>query len=231
MFTACDGDPFNPQGYANLTRVSYAPMEDIENLGSVRNERVTDSRQGGDTPVIIIPGTYTDGTGYNELSSVSNARVIHESYGNNPWLVEVTYAFAGTEYALAPELVDADDSEDVRLFEDALTAIKSLADYPVLDDSDWSDLEYETIEAAWGEYLADDVFRDLDVWTQERIKRLVDGGSETLTEIVREAVVAAQVCPAMDGEYVYFECTYSIPQITEALVKILGDKEDSWGVI
>lgn len=193
---------FIPTDYTD--NVVYSDLGTLRDLGHISTVYVTTKETvENDTAVLPIPHTYTDATGYNEMTYVSNQRVIRAEYRHEPWLVEITYAMGGEELALVPALVDADDTEDVRNFLSAVQMIVTLRDDPVLDDQDYSELQWDTIEEAWDDYLTADIVRDLPAELFDRLIIATNDSHSELTSFIRTAADDADVHPEIEGGSVY----------------------------
>ena len=80
--------------------VRYVPAEQADNFSSVRGVYVQAKPDTGMVPLVIIPGTYIDGTGDNSAVDLANRAVIEEDYADlSDALLEVTYALGGSEYS------------------------------------------------------------------------------------------------------------------------------------
>jgi hypothetical protein len=92
--------------------------------------------------IVITGATANDRHGYDDPVSVSNYRTLEESWGHLDGFHRGAYMNCDS---IALEL----DSEAP---EDLLDVLEALADYPVLDDSLWSEVEQEMIEDHWESY-------------------------------------------------------------------------------
>lgn len=106
-------------------------------------------------PLTIIE--YATGSDYSgSLVERSNFRVLQRDF---PWLVEI-YGGHGTQ-GLA--YLGRRENQNDALIE----AIDSLADYPLLDESDHSELECETEDEAWSDYGESDFVCALNEYLDE----------------------------------------------------------------
>lgn len=105
--------------------------------------------RAGGLPLTIIE--YATGSDYSgNLVEASNARVLHEQF---PWLVTI-YGGHGT-FGLG--YLGKRENQNPEL----IAALDALEQYPLADEGDHSELERETVDAAWEDYGRDDFRRAL----------------------------------------------------------------------
>ena len=139
------------------------------------SESVTD---WSTVPVLIIPTAYDGRTGYADLVAISNYRSLVRDY---PDLVR-SISWGGDSGLLAvldltwveSQEIDLDTAD--YLYRDLI----NLHDYPLYDESDYSELESETEIECWNDYgrrdLRNDLYRagfDDDEITDERLDSAV----------------------------------------------------------
>ncbi|AEV52141.1 hypothetical protein [Rhodococcus phage RGL3] len=115
--------------------------------------------------------------GYDDAVSVSNYEELEEMWGEldcftySPWSNNDTIALKLDE-GIAP-----DDLEDV---------IRGLSDYPVLNESRWSEVEQRMIDEDWESYGRRDTFEH--VAQALEIEELSDAAEEIITILVWEGI-------------------------------------------
>lgn len=121
--------------------------EDYQNgmshVFDVENNYRTDHRD----MLIIRHACANDVQGYDDAVSVSNYRVLYESWSHLEGLSRGPYS--NSDYIA----LDLDSEAPADLTE----VLDGLADYPVIDEQVWSEVEQEMIQEHWGSYGGADV--------------------------------------------------------------------------
>lgn len=186
--------------------VRYVPAEQADNFSSVRGVYVQDKPDTGMVPLVIIPFTYVDGTGYNDSVNLTNRDAIEEDFADySDALLEVTYAFGGSEYAYRLDVIAELHNEHETApaaGENVVDIIRSLESSPVLDEQRMSDIEAEIIAEAWDDYLVSDTKRELASDVRDHADYCDD---DDVADALRAAVEEVGTHPYIEGESVYFE--------------------------
>lgn len=200
--------------------VCFAPLEDGD--ASISSVYVTDKAQSGYVPLLVIPHTYADNTGHNETVCLANRQWIEDNWvgeDTGDHLIEITYAFAGTEYALRmdtlPELGEVEA-------EDVVDAVVDLYEYPLFDDSYVSDVEHRLIEEAFTSYLVSDTKRELAADVRDHADYCDD---DDVAAALRDAVEEVGAYPYVEGESVYFG-SYELTDIVPAWERRIKELKD-----
>lgn len=145
-FAQPDVSPGDSVSYSNLhdkSPISYYEYPPGE------GSRLTRYTHAG-IPCTIIESTTCGDYSGNALVGESNYRVLKESY---PWLVEI---YGSHGYKALAYLGKRENQSDA-----LIETIDSLAEYPLADDSDHSNLEMETESKAWDDDGSKDFARAL----------------------------------------------------------------------
>lgn len=208
--------------------VRYVPAEQADNFSSVRGVYFDNTPNAipNPVPVVIIPGTYTDGTGYNSAVNLANRAVIEEDYDDLlVALLEVTFALGGSEYSYRLDVIAELHNEDASTpaaGKVVVDMIRSLEDYPVLDEHRLSDIEAEIIERAWDDYLVSDTKRELPCDVRDHADYCDD---DDVADALRDAVSEFEAYPSIEGESVYFG-RYELKDIVPAWERRIKDLKD-----
>lgn len=120
-----------------------------------------------DVPTIVTLDPLTWGDYVGSTYSRSNARVVQREYTGlyESGILDTYYAGAGSEitYIDVPALLDATDEEWEQVAELCDTLAHTEDEYPLIDEEDHSELEWELFEEAWDDYLRRDYSRESDL--------------------------------------------------------------------
>ena len=206
--------------------VRYVPAELADNFSSVRSVYAQNKPDTGMVPLVIIPGTYIDGTGYNESLNLANRAVIEEDYGDlSDALLEVTYSLGGSEYSYRLDVIAELHNEYASApaaGEVVVDMIRSLEDYPVLDDDRMVTIEAEIVERAWDDYLVSDTKRELAQDVRDHADYCED---DNVADALRAAAEEVGAYPSVEGESAYFD-SYDLKAIVPAWERRLKELKD-----
>ena len=149
-------------------------------------------------PVLIAPTAYDGRTGYADLVAVSNYRSLLRDY---PDLVRpISWdCDRGLLAVLDLAWVESEGIE-LDLADYLYRALVGLHDYPLYDDSDYSDLESETEFECWNDYGRRDLRNDLSRAGYDS-DELAD---EQLDSAVMSVMESGSVCVEFDGDSAYW---------------------------
>lgn len=140
--------------------VEYAHPGDL-NLATVYSTRLSDyETDWASVPVLRIRNAYDEG----DLICRSNYRSLRRDFGKDAGLRDVGYAHGtGLLVILSPDskVIGSGDWDEVAR-ESLWSALLGLFDYPVYDESDWSELESETDWECWQDYGRIDLMLSLE---------------------------------------------------------------------
>ena len=188
--------------------VRYVPAEQADDFSAVRGVYFDNTPNAipNPVPVVTIPHTYTDGTGYNESLNLANRAVIEEDYDDlSGALLEVTYALGGSEFAYRLDVIAELHNEYASApaaGEVVVDMIRSLESYPVLDDDRMTAIEAEIIERAWDDYLVSDTKRELASAVRDHADYCDD---DDVADALRASAEEVGMYPCVEYEGVYFE--------------------------
>lgn len=139
---------------------------------------VADSRYPDYRPLIVLNLTQANNTfGYDDPVTVSNYRVLQERWSGLEGLSRGPWSNCD---AVALDL----DSEAPK---DLTEVLDSLADYPLLDEQEWSTVEQEMIEEHWESYGLSDTVREVEKAIDA--DTLTDAAEEIIKRLVWEGIL------------------------------------------
>ena len=176
--------------YVNPSELDFASLSPYS-----LSDTVTD---WSTVPVLIVPAAYDGRIGYVDLVAVSNYQSLLRDY---PDLVR-SISWDGDYGLLAVlDLAWAEEQGiDLESADYLYRALVRLHDYPLYDDSDYSELELETEAECWDDYGRRDLRNDLSRAGYDS-DELAD---EQLDSAVRSVMESGQVYVEFDGNGAYW---------------------------